>query len=67
MTKTELEWVRNAVDILDKGAVSEMHEAKILRTIAQIFDMAAAKAEVKFIDRVDTTIEHNAFIERLSK
>ena len=67
MTKTEFEWVRGAVDKLDKGEVSGIQQAKILRTIAQIFDRAANKAENKFIERVDSLVAQNALVTTLSK
>lgn len=67
MTKTEFEWVREAVDKLDKGEVSKMQEAKILRAIAQIFGKAADVAEQRFIDRVDEVMAHNAFLNKISQ
>ena len=59
MTKTEYNWISNAVRMLDEGHLSKMQEAKVLRTIAQLFTKAADKAEMKFCEQVDDIMSQN--------
>lgn len=63
MTKTEFEWVQNAVQMLDEGEVSEAQEAKILRAIAQIFTRAADQAEARMWQKIEDRLWNNPSIQ----
>lgn len=65
MTRTELEWVRSAFALLYRGQVSQVQEAKVLRTIAQIFSRAAEKAEAKIFEQVDEVFAQNHLVNLL--
>ena len=67
MTKIEFEWAKDAMSKLSNGDMSEMQQAKVLRTLSQIFDRAASAIEDAFVERVDTAIAHNSLIHQLKK
>ena len=59
MTKTEYQWCVRAIRMLDRNEVSKVQEAKILRTIAQIFESAAVVAEARLWQDYNTALSNN--------
>jgi hypothetical protein len=53
ITETERRWVKEALNKVYEGEVSPMMTAKIMRTIAQIFEQGAKRIEVQMVDKVE--------------
>ena len=52
MTPEEFEYIRRAVEALEKGC-TPMTQRKILRTIEQICGRSATELELKLVDKVE--------------
>jgi hypothetical protein len=53
ITETERRWVKEALNKVYEGEVSPMMTAKIMRTIAQIFEQGAKRIETQMVDKVE--------------
>lgn len=53
ITEQERRWIEQALEKVYEGEVSPMMSAKIMRTIGQIFEKAAAKIETNLVDEVE--------------
>ena len=53
ITETERRWVKEALNKVYEGEVSPMMTAKIMRTIAQIFEQGARRIETQMVDKVE--------------
>ena len=53
ITETERRWVKEALNKVYEGEVSPMMTAKIMRTIAQIFEQGAKRIEVQMVDKIE--------------
>ena len=53
ITETERRWVKEALNKVYEGEVSPMMTAKIMRTIAQIFEQGAKRIEIQMVDKVE--------------
>ena len=53
MTPEEFEYIRRAVQALESPEITQMAQAKILRTVSQICGKNATLIEQKLVDRTD--------------
>lgn len=53
ITETERRWVEEALRKLYEGEVSPVMQAKIMRTISQIFERGARMIETQMIDKIE--------------
>ncbi len=53
ITETERRWVEEALRKLYEGEVTPVASAKVMRTVAQIFERGARELEVKLVDNLD--------------
>jgi hypothetical protein len=53
MTPQEFEYIQRAVKALESSDITEMTQAKILRTVSQICGKNATLIEQKLVDKVD--------------
>jgi hypothetical protein len=59
ITETERRWVEQALEKLYEGEVTPMMGAKIMRTVAQIFEQGARRIETNLVDTVDAKLARN--------
>lgn len=53
ITETERRWVEQALFQLYEGQVTPMASAKIMRTVAQIFEQGARRIETQMVDQIE--------------
>lgn len=53
ISETERRWVEQALNQLYEGEVTPMMQAKIMRTVGQIFERGACRLETQMVDKVE--------------
>lgn len=66
MTPEEFEYIRRAVQALESPEITQMAQAKILRTVGQICGKNATLIEQKLVDRTDELL-YNTNTEQRSE
>lgn len=53
---TTRNWIDNAMKQIHEGQVSQIQAARVLRTVSQLYERAAADIELQLVDKVENRL-----------